>query len=149
MKRNILLAAIVLFVLAQLVPVSRTNPPPQGVVDAPPAVKAILERSCYDCHSRETRWPWYAHVAPASWLVAYDVHHARKHLDFTAWDTYTPKRRAKKIGAAWDEVHEGDMPLFYYLPLHPKARLSDADKQLIHEWARSAGADTDSHADAD
>ena len=135
---RIALGLAALLLAAQLVPIERDNPPVQGEAPAPAEVRAVLERSCYDCHSRKTRWPWYAHVAPVSWLVANDVHHARKHLDFTAWDTYTEKKRVKRLHEAWDEVKDGEMPLWYYLPMHPAARLSDADRVLLREWIHAA-----------
>lgn len=139
MLTRILVGLAILFAAFQFVPVSRDNPPVQGEVPASPEVRALLERSCYDCHSRKSRWPWYAHVAPVSWLVVHDVHAARKELDFTAWDTYSAKKRAKKLGEAWEEVDEGHMPLWFYVPLHPGARLSDADLVLLREWTRAAG----------
>lgn len=140
MLRRILFAGIVAFAAIQLVPVTRDNPPVAGEVPASPEVRAVLERSCYDCHSRKSRWPWYATVAPVSWLVARDVHEAREHLDFTAWDGYSAKKRAKKLEEAWEEVDEGEMPLWFYVPLHPEARLSDADRALLREWALAGRA---------
>jgi hypothetical protein len=132
---RVLLALAALLVLAQLVPVNRSNPAVEGEVPAPPEVRAILERSCYDCHSRKTRWPWYSRVAPFSWLVAYDVAEAREHLDFTAWDHYDAKDRRKHLDEAWEEVEEGEMPLWFYLPLHPDARLGDEDLEILRRWA--------------
>ena len=129
-----------LLLVAQLVPVRRDNPPAQGEVSTPPEIRAILERSCYDCHSRETRWPWYAYVAPVSWLLVRDVHEGREHLDFTAWDTYSDKKRRKRVGEVWEEVEEGEMPLWFYLPLHPEARLSQDDLARLRDWTRAAGA---------
>ena len=135
MKRRILVIGLGLLLAIQLVPVPRTNPAPDGEVPAPPEVRAILQRSCYDCHSRLSRWPWYAYVAPASWLLAWDVNDARKHLDFTGWNGYDAKERRDKLEEAWEEIHEGNMPLWFYLPLHPEARLSQADKDRLREWA--------------
>jgi len=138
-KKGRVVLAIVAFGLAiQLVPVPRENPPVSEEVPAPDEVRAILERSCYDCHSHEVRWPWYSRVAPVSWLVAYDVRHARKHLNFSTWDRYDAKKRRKNLEDLWEEVHEGEMPLWYYLPMHPEARLSDADKQRLRLWAVGA-----------
>jgi len=129
----------VLFLAIQLVPVTRDNPPVEGEVPASPEVRALLERSCYDCHSRKSEWPWYSRVAPVSWLVARDVHEARKELDFTAWDTYSEKKKSKKLGEVWEEVDEGNMPLWFYVPLHPEARLSDTDLALLRDWTRAQG----------
>ena len=135
--RHIVLGALALFALAQLVPISRTNPPVEEAVDAPPEVRAILERSCYDCHSHATRWPWYAHVAPASWLVARDVNEGREHLNFSTWNRYDAKERVENLGAIDDMVSEGEMPLWFYLPLHPDARLSDADRAALRAWTEA------------
>ena len=81
----------------QFVPVNRMNPPVTGEIGAPEKVMAILHRSCYDCHSNKTVWPWYSYVAPISWLVADDVHEGRRHMNFSEWNTYNTKRRNHKI----------------------------------------------------
>lgn len=122
-------------VVMQFVRVERTNPPVESEVPAPANVHAVLKRACYDCHSNETVWPWYSHVAPASWLVAHDVHEARKHLNFSTWNRYEPKRQARKLNEVWEEVEEGEMPLWYYLPLHRDAVLSAEDRELLRAWA--------------
>lgn len=121
-------------VAIQLVPVERTNPPVTGEIGPPPEVHALLRRACYDCHSHATVWPWYARVAPVSWLIAYDVREAREHLDFSAWTALPAAKRAKKLGQAAEEVGEGDMPLWYYLPLHPEARLTDDERRQLVAW---------------
>jgi hypothetical protein len=138
MWRRIALAFAALLLVAQVVPITRENPPHQGEVPAPQEVRAILERSCYDCHSRETRWPWYGYVAPVSWLLARDIQEAREHLDFTAWDTYSEKKRREHFEEIWEEVEEGEMPLWFYLPLHPEARLSERDLAHLKEWTHGA-----------
>jgi cytochrome c551/c552 len=128
------LVLLVAFVAAQFVPVARTNPPVETEVPAPPEVHAVLRRACYDCHSNETVWPWYSHVAPVSWLVADDVNHGRSHFNFSTWNRLTPNDQAKTLREAWGQIEEGNMPLWYYLPMHSAARLSDADKALLHAW---------------
>lgn len=79
------------FVLAQLVPVPRDNPPVTGKLPAPPEVQAFLDRSCMDCHSNETRWPWYAYVASGSWLLAYDVAEGREQLNLSRLQPGPPR----------------------------------------------------------
>jgi Haem-binding domain len=133
--RWFLLGIVLAFIVVQFVPVERTNPPVEEEVSAPANVRAMLRRACYDCHSNETRWPWYSHVAPVSWLVAHDVHEARKHLNFSTWNQYDPKRQARKLHEVWEEVEEGEMPLWYYLAIHRDAALSDADRALLRAWA--------------
>jgi hypothetical protein len=104
---------------------------------APREVQAILDRSCMDCHSHATRWPWYAYVAPASWLVVYDVHEAREHKNFSRWTDYPPDRQREKTEEIWEEVEEGEMPLPPYLWLHPDAKLSDADRETLRTWSQA------------
>jgi hypothetical protein len=107
----------------------------------PADVQAILDRSCSDCHSYSTKWPWYTAVAPASWIVADDVEEGRRHLNFSTWGTYSVKRQAAKLEMISAEVDKGSMPLKGYLMLHSDAALSEADKDRLCEWA---SATTDS-----
>lgn len=132
-KTKIALAAGVVLAAIQVVPVSRTNPPVTSAVTAPPAVAAILERACFDCHSHETRWPLQAYLAPVSWLVAHDVSEGREELDFSAWDRVDLGKVARKLP---EEVGEGEMPPWIYLVAHPSARLSDAERTTLIDWAR-------------
>jgi hypothetical protein len=81
--RTAVFSLLALGILIQLIPIRRDNPPATGSVAAPPEVMSILRRSCYDCHSNETIWPWYSRVAPVSWLVARDVHEGRRHVNFS------------------------------------------------------------------
>jgi hypothetical protein len=122
-------------VAAQLVPVRRDNPPVQADLQAPEPVKQILQRSCYDCHSNETRWPWWSRVAPASWLVAWDVREAREELNFSSWEKLRARKRAEMREEIWEEVDEGEMPLWYYLPAHPEARLGADEQAILRAWA--------------
>jgi Haem-binding domain len=133
--RLFLIALAVGFVGIQFVPVRRTNPPVTAEIQAPIDVQAVLERACYDCHSNETRWPWYSRVAPVSWLVAKDVADGRKKMNFSEWGTYHPDRQESKIEEIWEEVSKDEMPLAIYRPLHPEAKLTDADRALIERWA--------------
>ena len=124
-----------LFIAIQFVPVERDNPSVSSEIDAPPEVKNILERSCYDCHSNETRWPWYGKVAPVSWLVAHDVEEAREHLNFSEWGELSEDNQRGLIEESWEEVEEGKMPLKKYLIMHPGAKLSEGDLKILHDWA--------------
>jgi len=132
--RRFLFGLLILVLAIQLIPADRENPPPVETIAAPPPVEQILRRSCFDCHSYETQWPWYAYIAPASWLVAYDVHEARDHLNFSTWQIYDEDERIDNLEEMWEEVEEGNMPLWYYLPLHPEANLDDRERRLLHEW---------------
>lgn len=133
-KRIALIAGGAL-VAIQLIPLPRTNPPVESRLPAPAEVQAILDRACMDCHSHETKWPWTAYVAPGSWLMVYDVHEGREHLNLSKWDGYSLTRQRKKTRAMWEEVEEGEMPLPPYLLMHPAAKLSDADKATLKAWS--------------
>lgn len=137
---RILIGLVVLLAAIQLFPVDRTNPPVESEIVTPPNVQAVLRRSCYDCHSNETAWPWYSRVAPVSWLLARDVHEGRRELNFSTWNRFPTQRRARKLKETWKEVSEGEMPPWYYLPLHREARLSEADREILRAWTLGASA---------
>jgi mono/diheme cytochrome c family protein len=119
-------AAIVVILLAlQLVPYGRSHTNPPGRAEPPwdtAATRALAVRACYDCHSNETVWPWYSHLAPVSWLVQRDVDEGRRKLNFSEWDR--PQKEAR--GSA-KEVRKGAMPPWYYTPLHRATRLTAAE----------------------
>ena len=127
---------VILLLLIQLVPVDKTNPPIEAEIPASEEVRTILKRSCYDCHSNETRWPWYSRVAPISWLVVYDVKEGRDELNFSTWNKYSASKQNKKLKEIWEEIDEGEMPLWVYLPAHPKAKLSANDKAILQNWTQ-------------
>ena len=137
MKRKLGLGAAVLvalLVLMQLIPAKRTNPPVTADFDGPPAVKHVFEKCCYDCHSNQTRWPWYSRVAPMKFLVAGDVTGARSHFDFSDWGTYDAIRQACLRRGIVAEMKDGGMPPGRYLLLHPEARPSPEDIAVVREW---------------
>jgi hypothetical protein len=100
-----------------------------------------LRRACADCHSHDTVWPWYSHVAPVSWLVAQDVHEGRRHLNFSEWAGYTPAVRLKKLALLSTAIQDGEMPPWFYTPLHPLARLSPDEVSVLAMWADAASGD--------
>lgn len=121
------LAIVAGAIVIQLVPVERTNPPVTREIrwNAPETAE-IARRACYDCHSNETVWPWYAYVAPVSWRVAEHVEHGREHMNFSEWDT--PNEDADEIV---EVLEEGEMPLPDYLRLHAEARLTDEELEAF------------------
>jgi Haem-binding domain len=130
---------IVAFIVIQLFPAERTNPPVTGEIEAPAEVKEIFMRSCYDCHSNETEWPWYAYIAPASWLLSSDVGKGREELNFSEWSSYNDMRKQKSVKEIWKEVGEGEMPEWDYVVIHPEAKLSPSDKETIRRWSEGGG----------
>lgn len=140
--KRILLALLVLFLLAQFVRPDRTNPPidPAQELRAPAHVQQILDRSCNDCHSNRTEWPWYSNVTPLNWYLVDHINEGRHELSFSDFNSYPPKKQAKKMEELCEEVEEGHMPLPEYVRLHPEARLSAQDKQTLCGWAKSRAA---------
>lgn len=112
-----------------------------GEIDAPPPIAAVLRRACYDCHSNRTRWPWYSHIAPVSWLVAHDVALGRRELNFSEWQTYYPQTRMRKLRWMERAVNECAMPPRDYLLMHRQARLNDAERAALTRWIESQIAD--------
>ena len=142
---KLLVWALVLFlIVAQFVPVELTNPPTdEGMrIEAPAPVLAILERACFDCHSNVSAWPWYAQVAPISWLMEHDVEEGRDHMNLSEWGAWSDDRRAHKAEEMGEEIEEGEMPLWFYTPLHPEAELTPEDIEVLRAWGKSLpGAD--------
>lgn len=124
----------------------RANPPAApgrdliAVTAPPPPVATMLRAACYDCHSHETRWPWFDRIAPVSWWVAGHIKDGRKHLNFSDWPPADPRRAKKRLGQISEEVAAGGMPLPSYTWMHPAARLSAADKKLLADWAETEAA---------
>lgn len=137
-KIKVLLGGLlILLILMQLMPVEYTNPPVKADLQAKPAVKNILKRACYDCHSNETVWPWYSRVVPVAWQIVEHVEHGREDLNFSDWENYTIKKREHKMAEIWEEINEGHMPLEPYLFMHKDAELTVAEKKIIREWSES------------
>lgn len=136
-KKTILIGLGAILVAIQFVPLNRTNPPVQGDITAPADIKKILRRSCYDCHSNETRWPLYSYAAPLSFWIVDHVNEGREKLNFSTWEQMSSKDRSEAMEEIGEEVEEGKMPLPSYLPLHPSAALSVEDRRLLQDWVRS------------
>jgi hypothetical protein len=94
----------------------------------------VLERSCMDCHSNRTDWPWYSNVAPASWFVTDHVNHGRRHLNFSEWDAYDRRRADGLLKEICRTARSGFMPLDSYTLVHRGARLTPADVKTLCEW---------------
>ena len=130
------IGCIVVVIVLQFFPVAQVNPTERGQPAAPADVQAILQRACYDCHSNETQWPWYSQVAPVSFLIARDVSDGRRELNFSLWSQYNERRKTRKLKEIAEQVEKGKMPQWYYVALHPDAKLSPADRDLIIKWAK-------------
>jgi hypothetical protein len=131
-KSRITIASVVvlgLVLVAQIVPYGRDHTNPRVVAEPAwnsPATRALAERACFDCHSNETHWPWYSHVAPVSWFVQSHVDEGREELNFSEWN-----RAFEEADEAGKTVRDGEMPPRSYILLHPEARLTDAERDQL------------------
>jgi len=132
---------VVVLVVIQAIRPAKTNPPIdqsktiENNTQMSPEVAAILNRACADCHSSKTTWPWYSQIAPVSWYLVDHVNDGRKELSLSNWGTYETKRKTHKLEEIREQVESGAMPISSYVLLHPNAKLSDADRRLLIDWA--------------
>jgi Haem-binding domain len=129
-----------LFVIIQFIRPAKTNPITdssralESHVQVDPKVATILDRSCADCHSNKTRWPWYSQVAPVSWFVIDHVNTGRTELNFSEWGQYSREDQGGKLKQICREVTNGAMPLSSYTPMHAGSELSETDVQVLCDW---------------
>jgi hypothetical protein len=142
--RVVVLALLGLFLLIQFRQVDHTNPPADPTqdldthVDVPPDVKAILDRSCRDCHSHETRWPTYSYMAPLSWYLASHVTRGREEMNFSTWGQYDEEAVTDKLVEICRQVRKGAMPVVEYTWLHRSAKLTAQDVERLCSWTGEA-----------
>ena len=101
-----------------------------------PQVLKTIERSCQNCHSEKTEWPWYSYVAPLSWMIENDVKQARSHMNLSRWNGYNAEQQQEILSKMSVLVRNRAMPLPRYLLLHPESKLSDAEVAYLYQWAR-------------
>lgn len=141
---RISIALLVLFVLIQAIRPVRNNGTRDAPTDithfvtVPDTVMSILKRSCYDCHSNYTAYPWYANVSPMSLLLANHIKNGKAQLNFTEFSQYSARRMRSKLTTTAEQVEKQEMPLKSYLLIHRNARLSDAEIKLVKDWVDAA-----------
>lgn len=139
-----------LLVGIQFVPAERANSPVSAPLALPSGeVGEVLVAACMDCHSNETVWPWYSSVAPARFLVAKHVKDGRAELNFSTWGEYSLRRQGRKLEEIVELVEEGSMPERSYTWLHPEARLTQAQREVLVRWARAEQARVQAEQEAE
>ena len=145
-KKAGLLMAVFCFVAIQFFQPARNQ---TGQVEAtdihdvyaiPGYVSTIFKTGCYDCHSNNTRYPWYSKIQPGAWLMANHIRDGKAELNFSEFGSYSARRQKSKLKAIAGSVSEEEMPLKSYILLHPKAKLSEDDKKSILAWVENAQA---------
>ncbi len=154
--RWIIVGSIAVLILIQIVQPSRTNPPVipsrslEAHVDVPQEVQAVLKRTCYDCHSNATVWPWYSYVAPVSWYVAHDVNTARGHVNLQDWEAQVNEQEGKEhLGLTCKLVRNGQMPPADYRLMHKGTDVTPEETNAVCAWSQkfASAEDPDKKAD--
>jgi hypothetical protein len=145
----VLIAVILGVVVIQFFGIDRTNPPVdraqtlEATTNVPSDISLILGRSCNDCHTNQTIYPWYAHIQPSGWFLKNHIDEGRQHLNFSVWNTYNDRRKSKKLEEICEQVEGKAMPLPSYLWIHRDSILRDGDAQALCDWAKQEQAKID------
>jgi hypothetical protein len=143
MKKKIVVSLIIIIVATQFVRTEVATAvfePEQDLLNITQAneeVVSLMKTTCYDCHSEETKTPWYAQVAPFSWWINDHINEGKEHLNFSAFGMYSAKKAAHKMEECYEELEKGEMPLTSYTITHADARLSDEQKATLINWFKS------------
>ena len=146
--KKILIIIIVAFVLIQFFPIDKINPAATPKMDfleikaTPERTATLIRNACYDCHSNESKYPWYSNVQPFGWFLEDHIQEGRKELNFSTFATYEKKRQAKKLQEAAEMIEKGAMPLDSYVIGHSEAKLSAADKKELIDYFKFMENDT-------
>lgn len=141
--RTFLIVIAILFVLIQFIRPVRNNSQGNGENKlnqhyyVPPEVSLILSKACNDCHSNKTNYPWYANVQPVGWYLDQHISEGKQELNFDEFGYYSKKRQRNKLKAIASQIEENDMPLASYSLIHPEAKLTVVEKEVIIKWANS------------
>jgi len=140
-KKLIVLILVAIFILLQFFPIKKpsvTIDNPNDLIKTktiPKNIAFLLKNACYDCHSNESRFPWYANVAPTKWMVYNHIKKARKKLNFSEWEILSTDDKADVLDDISSIVLEGEMPIKGYTIMHTEANLSETERETIASWA--------------
>jgi len=144
MIRKILLVILVLLIIGQFIQPPHNNgaaATPNDITHAvpvPDTVMAMLKRSCYDCHSNHTEYPWYSKITPVNWWLNNHINDGKRGLNFSEFANKSFKRKAKRLDDVAEQVEKHEMPLNSYLWIHKDAKLTDAQEKMIIDWAKQS-----------
>ncbi|CAH0279977.1 heme-binding domain-containing protein [Chryseobacterium sp. WG14] len=147
--KKVLVVILVAFIMIQFFPIDKTNPAPTPGMDflkiknTPDPIAKIIRTSCYDCHSNETKYPWYSNISPASWVVKNHINEGRKHLNFSTFAVYESKRQLHKIEECLEMIEKKEMPLESYYLGHQNAKLTDEQRTALSQYFKKVKEDTE------
>lgn len=153
LKSKVAIALVGVIIVIQFFQIDKTNPEVDLSQDfitltkPPKDIEKLLRSACYDCHSHETSYPWYASFAPISWSVGNHIEEGREHLNFSIWGSYSDEKAEHKLEEIYEEVEEGEMPLKSYTWMHSEAKLSNEQVESLATWAKAKSSDTEDQAD--
>ncbi len=142
----VVIGVFICFIALQFFRPDQTNPPIieaetlESAVQIPENAAAILARSCNDCHTNKTEYPFYSKISPFNWFLARHIEDGRRELNFSIWNTYEPRRKKRKLEQICEQISDGEMPLPSYLWVHRAAKLSDEDVKILCDWTESEKA---------
>lgn len=140
-KKKILLAFVILFIAIQFIQPARNKNGQVLTMDitktinVPGNILNTFQKACYDCHSNNTRYPWYMNIQPMGWMMANHIKNGKENLNFSEFGSYSKRKQANKLRAVAKSIDEGSMPISSYTMMHADAKLSKESKELIKEWA--------------
>ena len=145
--KNVVTVLAVFLILIQFFRIDKTNPPVNPGIDflnikeTPENTATLIRNACYDCHSHETKYPWYSNFQPVGWFLKDHIDEGRKKLNFSLFATYEPKRQAHKLYEAAELTENADMPLDSYMLGHPQAQINDEERKLMADYFRKIETD--------
>ena len=137
---NFLYWFLIVVAVIQFIPIDRTNKPVNKKADfvriynTPQNIQEILRKGCYDCHSNESKYPWYSNIQPVAWFLKHHIDEGREELNFSEFGTYTAKRQAHKLDECAELIEKDEMPLASYTIIHKEASLSEENKTKLIEY---------------
>lgn len=140
--KRILVAAVIILLIIQFIQPAKNQSAQTPATDIskvlviPDSVQVILKKACFDCHSNNTKYPWYSHIQPVSWYLANHITKAKKELNFSEFGRYPARRQQNKLEAIANEINDNGMPLPSYRLLHKAARLDQVEKELLTNWVK-------------
>lgn len=138
--KKILLGLLIVFIVIQFIRPAKNKSLQimetdiTKMINVPENVLGILKNSCYDCHSNNTRYPWYVNIQPLGWLMANHIKDGKADLNFSEFGTYSKRKQANKLRAIAESIKEGSMPISSYTIMHADAKLNEENKKLIMDW---------------
>lgn len=141
-KSKIGIGILLLLIIIQFFQVDKTNPPIDKnkdfmtIATPPAAIATTLKNACYDCHSHETTYPWYMNISPVSWWIKGHINGGREHLNFSTWGDYSESKAKHKLEECYEMVEKGAMPFTSYVVMHPKAKMTSAEKTTFINWCK-------------